>query len=43
MELLEIPTWAIWTGIVAVAFVVGLGIGYFLKGPEKWRPSRFGV
>ena len=35
----EIPTWAIWLMIVAGAFVLGIGIGYLLQGPETWRPG----
>jgi len=47
-ELKEIPIWAIWSGVVVVAFIVGLGWGYLLQGPETWRPwkkkeRRFGV
>ena len=35
----EIPVWAIWLMIVTGAFVLGIGIGYLLQGPQTWRPG----
>ena len=34
MEL--IPTWAIWIG---GAFLIGVGLGWLLKGPKPWLPG----
>lgn len=33
-----IPIWMIWMMVVGGAFLVGVGIGYLLQGPETWRP-----
>ena len=38
----EIPVWSIWLMIVAGAFVLGVGIGYLLQGPQTWRPGSKG-
>ena len=35
----DIPVWAIWLMIVTGAFVLGIGIGYLLQGPQAWRPG----
>jgi len=39
MTLNEMPMWAIWTIMVTVAFVVGIGVGVLLQIPEMWRPK----
>ena len=35
----DIPVWAIWLLIVALTFVLGIGVGYLLPGPKTWRPG----
>ena len=40
--LLHFPPWAIWTAMVCVAFFLGVGVGWLLQGPEKWRPGKGG-
>jgi len=42
MTEIGIPIWAIWMAVVFGAFLVGVGIGLLLKGPEKWRPGNKG-
>ena len=39
-ELKEIPIWMIWMAIVFGAFIVGVGVGCLLQGPEKWLPGK---
>jgi len=38
-EFYGIPIWAIWCGVVCTAFILGVAVGWLLKGPEKWTPK----
>jgi len=38
----EIPVYMIWLIVVAVAFILGIGVGCALKGPQTWRPGSKG-
>jgi len=34
--------WILWLILLTVAFLIGIGIGYFAKGPDKWTPGKGG-
>ena len=36
-----ISAWMVWTVIVGIAFLLGVGVGYLLRGPGK--KGGFGV
>jgi len=33
------PEWMNWMSLAVIAFVVGLGIGIILSGPDTWTPG----
>ena len=38
-ELHGLPFWMIWSGMIGLALILGVGIGYLLRGPDKWTPK----